>query len=200
MELDGEDAAFNSHGTHIHHNISRNTKGGFLEIAGNSYDVTVDHNVSDDVDKFIGTNGIRNLRIENNTVIRTRLPDLTEADFWSFRALFWAVCWNGCEGDRDAGVTIARNVFHLDPQMRIYLSHDNPRSFMSAAHRDNLYWATSGDAATMIGQPLGAGEVISKPLFRDPANGDFSLTGANRVGTGYLGAFPPGRPWRAGPN
>lgn len=200
VELDGEDEAFDAHDIHIHHNLSRNTKGGFLEIAANARDVTVDHNVSDDIEKFVGTNGIRNLRILNNTVIRTRLPDITAKDFWTFRALFWAICWNGCEGDRDRDVTIAGNLFYLDPYHRIYMSPDNPHGFMSATHTGNLYWSPGGDAEAMLGQPPGAGEVIARPQFRDMANGDFSLRDTPpRPDAGYFGAYPPGEiPWSAG--
>lgn len=201
VELDGEDKAFDAHDIRIHHNLSRNTKGGFVEIAANAHDVTIDHNVSDDVEKFVGTNGIRNLSILNNTVIRTRLPDITEKDFWTFRTLFWSICWNGCEGDRDQGVTIAGNIFYLDPYHRIYMGRDNPHGFMSAKHTDNLYWSPEGDAAAMLGQPLGAGEVVAKPRFRDALNGDFSLRDDARRGvdSGYFGAYPPGEsPWRAG--
>jgi parallel beta-helix repeat protein len=200
VELDGEDKAFDAHGIHIHHNVSRNTKGGFLEIAANARDVTVDHNVSDDIEKFVGTNGIRNLRILNNTVVRTRLPDITSKDPWTFRTLFWAICWNGCEGDRDRDVVIAGNLFYLDRYHRIYMSPDNPHGFMSATHVDNLYGSPGGDAAAMLGQPLGAGEVIAQPRFRDAVNGDFSLHGARRkAGATYFGAYPPGeRPWSAG--
>ncbi len=200
VELDGEDKAFDAHGIHIHHNLSRNTKGGFLEIAANAHDVTVDHNVSDDVEKFVGTNGIRNLRILNNTVIRTRLPDITEKDFWTFRTLFWAICWSGCEGDRDRDVTISGNLFYLDPYHRIYMNPDNPHGFMSATHTGNLYWSPGGDAEAMLGQPLGAGEVIARPQFRDMANGNFSLHDARRKpDASYFGAYPPGEiPWNAG--
>jgi len=201
VELDGEDAAFDGHGAHIHHNISRNTKGGFLEIAANSRDIIVDHNVSDDVDKFIGTNGMRNLRIENNTVIRRRLTDLGERDFWSFKAVFWAVCWNGCEGDRDAGVTVARNIFHLDGAQRIYLSADNPRGFLSALHQDNVYWSPDGDVARIVGQPLERGELIADPRLTESAMGVFMPDRQiARPRAGYFGAFEPGkRPWHAGP-
>jgi hypothetical protein len=200
VELDGEDKAFDAHGIHIHHNVSRNTKGGFLEIAANARDVTVDHNVSDDVEKFIGTNGIRNLRILHNTVVRTRIPDVGRTDPWTFRTLFWAICWNGCEGDRDKDVSIAGNLFYLDAYHRIYLGPDNPHGFMSATHAGNLYWSPDGEASTMLGQPLGPREAIAEPQFRDAAQGDFSLRDAPPRTSGVdVGAYPPGkRPWSAG--
>lgn len=163
IELDGEDRFFNAHHTWVHHNLSRNTKGGFLEIAGNTHDVIIEHNTSDDVDKFVGTNGIRNLKIANNIIIRTRIPDITEADFWSFRSLFWSICWNGCEGDRDSGVSITDNIFYLTAPHRIYMSPDNPHGFMSATYSGNTYWSPDGDAAAMLGQPLGEGDTIADP-------------------------------------
>ncbi|MDV3257596.1 MAG: hypothetical protein LOX97_07405 [Sphingomonas sp.] len=199
VELDGEDPTFNAHDIHIHHNVSINTKGGFLEIAGNSRDIVVDHNVSDDVDKFVGTNGIRNLRIVNNTVIRTRIPDISMTDVWSLRSLFWAVCWNGCKGDRDKGVVIAGNIFYVDKSQRIFLSADNPHGFMSAVHANNLYWSPDGDAAKVLGQPLGDGETVAKPVFRNPADGDFSLLEVPPGVHGTYGAYAPGtRSWQAG--
>lgn len=165
VELDGEDRFFDAHDTWVHHNLSRNTKGGFLEIAGNTHDVTIEHNISDDVDKFVGTNGIRNLKIASNFIIRTRIPDITDKDFWSLRSLFWSICWNGCEGDRDAGVRITDNIFYLSAPHRIYMGTDNPHGFMSAVHEGNLYWSPDGDAAALLGQPLGPREAIADPGF-----------------------------------
>lgn len=173
VELDGEDHFFDAHHIFVHHNLSRNTKGGFLEIAGNTHDVTIANNISDDVDKFVGTNGIRNLKIDENIIIRTRIPDITDKDFWSLRTIFWSICWNGCAGDRDAGVSITRNIFYLTAPHRIYLGPDNPHGFMSATHSGNLYWSPDGDAATMLGQPLGAGEAIADPGFKDLLNGEY---------------------------
>lgn len=201
VELDGEDAAFAAHHVAIHHNISRNTKGGFLEIAGNSHDVSVAYNVSDDVDKFVGTNGIRNLEIAHNTVIRTRFVGPRSDDDWAFRTLFWAVCWTGCEGDRDGAVTIEANIFVIGSPMRILYNRDNPRAFLSASHRDNVYWVPDGDPLAVIGQPLGPGERIARPQFADPPAGDFSPHPASRSAPwARAGAFPAGSPiWHAGP-
>ncbi|MCA1935497.1 MAG: right-handed parallel beta-helix repeat-containing protein [Asticcacaulis sp.] len=173
VELDGEDRFFDAHHTFVHHNLSRNTKGGFLEIAGNTHDVTIANNISDDVDKFVGTNGIRNLKIDGNIIVRTRIPDITDKDFWSLRAIFWSICWNGCAGDRDAGVSITNNIFYLTAPHRIYLAPDNPHGFMSAKRSGNLYWSPDGDAAAMLGQPLGAGEAIADPGFKDLLNGEY---------------------------
>ncbi len=194
VELDGEDQAFDAHHTNVHHNISRNTKGGFLEIAGNTHDVEIAYNVSDDVDKFVGTNGIANLSIMNNTIIRQRIPDISADDFWSFRSLLWSICFNGCEGDRDSNVMVAGNVFVTTAIHRIYLGVDNPNGFMSARHRDNLYFSPDGDGARLLGQPLGPGEQITPVSFRNPGAWDYRLIGASG-----FGAYKAGEPlWHAG--
>ena len=194
VELDGEDKHFDAHHTRVHHNISRNTKGGFLEIAGNTHDVMIDHNLSDDVDKFVGTNGIQNLTIAHNTIIRDRIHDISRDDFWSFRSLLWSICFNGCVGDRDSGVVIKNNLFFLTAIHRLYLGPDNPHGFLSAVHADNLYASPDGDAAQMLGQPLGPGELVAPPPFRNRAKGDFRLTQPLPYG-----AFGPDDPaWTAG--
>ena len=185
VELDGEDKAFDAHHTHVHHNISRNTKGGFLEIAGNTHDVDISYNVSDDVDKFVGTNGIRNLVIAHNTIIRNRIHDISDSDFWSFRSLLWSICFNGCEGDRDQNVDIRDNIFAVTAIHRLYLGTDNPHGFMSAVRTHNLYFAPDGDGLAITGGGLGPGELIGDPKFRNPAAGDY-----RQLIPGPFGAYP----------
>jgi hypothetical protein len=194
VELDGEDKAFDAHHTSVHHNISHNTKGGFLEIAGNTHDVEISYNVSDDVDKFVGTNGIRNLVIGHNTIIRTRIHDISETDFWSFRSLLWSICFNGCDGDRDQNVDIRNNIFAVTAIHRLYLGPDNPHGFMSANRKDNLYFATDGDSLAVVGGALSPGEQIADPKFKNPASGDY-----RQIIPGRFGAFPAqDSKWTAG--
>lgn len=188
VELDGEDRGnYDPHDTHIHHNLSRNTKGGFLEITGRTRNVTVEFNVSDDVDKFVGVVGVQNLRIANNTIIRTRNPDLAPRTFWTFNKR------------NDDEITIANNIFYLGRGQVVYRSGNHPQGFHDTVRRNNLYFSPDGDIAAMIGEPLTADEIMGDPGFVDLAEGDYTLKPGGPASRFKMGAHPPGVPiWRAG--
>ena len=83
IELDGVDDNFKASNIHIHHNISINNHG-FLEIAARNVDsITVAYNLSDDRNQFIGGGGFK-VNVFNNTVVRTREPNVDRYIFWTF--------------------------------------------------------------------------------------------------------------------
>lgn len=188
IELDGEDRGnYDAHDTHIHHNVSRNIKGGFLEITGRTRDVTVEFNVSDDIDKLIGLVGIKNLRIVNNTVVRTRNPDLAPRTFWTFNK------------QNDDEITIANNLFYLGRGQVVYRSANHPQGFQNTSRRNNLYYSPDGDIAAMVGEPLAADEIVADPQFVDAAAGAYTLKPGSPASKSEMGAHPPGASsWKAG--
>lgn len=194
VELDGEDPDYDAHHIRIHHNVSRNVKGGFLEIAGKSNDVLVDHNVSDDVDKFVGASNVKRIEIRNNTVIRTRLPSFPASDFFPLGTVFWTFNDKG-----DDEFIVSDNVFYLDRLQRVYKGKDHPLGFIPVQRERNLYFSPNGDMRAMLGQPLAGDEAIAAPGFASLERGDYRIRKAAPGGK-YQGAFPPGVPaWRAGP-
>jgi hypothetical protein len=187
VELDGEDRGFDAHDTLIHHNVSRNTKGGFLEVTGRTRDVTVEYNVSDDVDKFVGVVGIKNLRIANNTIIRTRNSEVAPRTFWTFNSR------------QDDEIMIANNIFFLGRGQLVYRSEKHPQGFLNTNRRNNLYYSPDGDIAAMIGGPLAAEESTGDPQFVNAAVGDYTPKPGSRASEAKMGAHPPGSPrWTAG--
>lgn len=187
VELDGEDRFFAAHHIAIHHNVSQNTKGGFLEITGRTRDVTVEYNVSDDVDKFVGVVGIKNLRIANNTIIRTRNPDVAPRTFWTFNK------------QNDDEITIVNNIFYLGRGQMVYRSAKHPQGFLKANRGNNLYFSPDGDVADMLGEPLAADEIIGDPQFVNAAAGDYALTPDSPAAKSKMGAYLPGvSSWKAG--
>jgi hypothetical protein len=188
VELDGEDRGFfDAHDTHIHHNVSRNTKGGFLEITGRTRDVTVEYNVSDDVDKFVGVVGIKSLRIVNNTIIRTRNPEVAPRTFWTFNT------------QNDDEISIASNVFYLGRGQLVYRSERHPQGFLNTKRRNNLYYSPDGDIAAMIGGSLAVDESTGDPQFVNAAVGDYTPKPGSLASKSKMGAHPSGAPsWKAG--
>jgi hypothetical protein len=194
VELDGEDPDYRAHHVHIHHNVSHNVKGGFLEIAGRSHDVLVDHNLSDDVDKFVGGTHVRNVEIRNNTVLRTRLPHIPKEAQFPLATVFWS--FNDKDDDE---FHVTRNLFVLDAAQRVYKGPDHKLGITPVTQAGNQYFSPNGDIATVLQRPLAAGETVAAPRFADAARGDYRQRGAAARATPYAGAYPPGQPaWKAG--
>jgi hypothetical protein len=180
VELDGVDEAFDGRNVHIHHNISINNHG-FLELAGRNVDsITVAYNVSDDRNQFIGGGSMKNIQVFNNTVIRTREPNVDRYIFWTF--------------NRDATfLTVRNNIFVFAKDIKVFGPYIKPvghkRTMVGEqVHDHNLYYSVGN--ADPIGIAAGKGDMIANPLFIDFVNGNFRLrknSPAIRTGisTGY---------------
>ncbi|WP_165390728.1 right-handed parallel beta-helix repeat-containing protein [Pseudoduganella lutea] len=195
VELDGEDPEYDAHDIHVHHNVSFDVKGGFLEIAGRSQNVLIEHNLSVDVDKFVGGTNVRNVRILNNTIVRLSLPNFPESDFFPLGTVFWSFNDKGIDG-----FEVANNLFVLDGRQRLYKSAAHPLGIVPEKRANNLYTTPNGDVPTMLGGPLAPTEVAAPVQFVDEQAEDYRpRLPAPRAAAGYFGAFAPGQPaWKAG--
>lgn len=155
----------------IHHNWVEDTEG-FMEAGGNNpsqlvNDNLIAYNVAYNTTGFtcLHTGGggfdvtVRNLRIENNTIIST-------AD--AYRVI-------GCIGSSAPG-----NVFSL--KNNIIYSPVNVSDFSNFTHTNNIYYLTGG---ATVGFPLHNTEKIANPQFIDRAAKDLRLKeGSPAIDTG----------------
>jgi hypothetical protein len=165
VELDGVDDAFDGRNVNIHHNISINNHG-FLELAGRNVDsITVAYNLSDDKNQFIGGGSMKNVLVFNNTVIRTREPNVDRYIFWTF--------------NRDSTfITVRNNIFVFSNDMRVFGPYIKPVGHKRAmigdqVHDHNLYYSPGN--TDPIGIVAGKGDIIADPLFVDFKNRNFRL-------------------------
>ncbi|MBA3296291.1 MAG: hypothetical protein H0U19_05095 [Acidobacteria bacterium] len=165
IELDGVDDKFDARDVDIHHNTSVNNHG-FLEIAArNVENITVAYNLSDDKNQFIGGGSMKNVRVYNNTVIRTREPNVDRFVFWTFYP----------EG---TSFIVRNNIFVIAGDMKVFGPLTNPVGHVRRAIGDhprdhNLYYAAG--SADPIGVPAGKGDLIADPLFVDAVNRNFRV-------------------------
>lgn len=166
VELDGVDDDFEGRDISIHHNISINNHG-FLELAGRNVDsITVAYNLSDDTNQFIGGGSMKNVLVYNNTVIRTREPNVDRYVFWTF--------------DHDATfMTVRNNIFFLANDIKVFGPYIKPVGHKRAmigeqVHDHNIYF--SKNTADPIGITAGKGDIIADPLFVDVMNRNFRLS------------------------
>lgn len=165
IELDGVDDAFDGRNVNIHHNISLNNHG-FLELAGRGVDsVTVAYNLSDDRNQFIGGGSMKNILVVNNTVIRTREPNVDRYIFWTF--------------NRDSTfLTVRNNIFVFANDIRVFGPYIKPVGHKRAMigeqeHDHNLYYSVGNPDP--IGIEAGRGDIIADPKFIDFENKNFRL-------------------------
>lgn len=164
VELDGVDDNFKASNVNIHHNISINNHG-FLEIAARNVDsITVAYNLSDDKNQFIGGGGYK-VNVFNNTVVRTREPNVDRYIFWTFNAdlTFFNVRNNIFYIASDIGVF--GPVKKVTGHVRVAIG-EHPRS-------NNIYYSPGNN--NPVGITPGKGDIITDPQFIDAKNGNFRL-------------------------
>lgn len=168
IELDGVDDEFEGNNINIHHNISINNHG-FLELAGRGMDnIIVAYNLSDDSNQFIGGGSMKNIFVLNNTIIRTREPNVDRYIFWTFRP-------------DSTEFVVRNNIFVLPEDISVYgpfvkpVGHQRTR-IGSQPHDHNLYFSVSPKNRDPLGGiPKGKGDIIADPLFIDFENRNFRL-------------------------
>ncbi|HEV8080339.1 MAG TPA: choice-of-anchor Q domain-containing protein, partial [Chitinophagaceae bacterium] len=165
IELDGVDDNFEGRNINIHHNISINNHG-FLELAGRNVDsITVAYNLSDDRNQFIGGGSMRNVHVFNNTVIRTREPNVDRYIFWTF--------------NRDSTFLVVRNnIFVFAKDIKVFGPYIKPVGHKRTrvgdqVHDHNLYFSPGNPDP--IGIAAGKGDIIGDPFFVDFGNRNFRL-------------------------
>ncbi len=169
IELDGVDDNFNANDINIHHNTSVNNHG-FLEMAArNVENITVAYNLSDDKNQFIGGGSMKNVRVFNNTIIRTREPNVDRFVFWTFYPA------------RNSFI-VRNNIFVIPNDMKVFGPFVKPAGDVRVAtrstigdhpHDHNLYYSPGN--SDPIGVPAGKGDIIADPLFVDYENRNFRL-------------------------
>lgn len=168
IELDGVDDEFEGKQVNIHHNISINNHG-FLELAGRNMDsITVAYNLSDDSNQFIGGGSMKHIFVYNNTIIRTREPNVDRYIFWTFRP-------------DSTQLVIRNNIFILPEDIKVYGPFIKPVGHQrtkigNQPHDHNLYYSFSFKNNDPLGEiSKGKGDIIKDPLFIDFKNGNFRL-------------------------
>ena len=165
VELDGIDDNFEGRDINIHHNISINNHG-FLELAGRNVDsITVAYNLSDDTNQFIGGGSMKNVFVYNNTVVRTREPNVDRYVFWTFN-------------HDSTSITVRNNIFIVAQDIKVFGPYVKPKGHKRSMigdqlHDHNLYFS-NGDQDP-IGVKPGRGDIIANPLFIDARNENFRL-------------------------
>jgi hypothetical protein len=164
IELDGVDDDFNAHHIHIHHNISVNNHG-FLEIAARNVDhITVAYNLSDDRNQFIG-GGSMKLSVFNNTVIRTREPNVDRFVCWTF-------------DPENTFMDIRNNIFCIAKDMQVFgpvkKQVGHVRVAIGEQKRSNNLCYSPGNPDP-LGVPAQKDDLIADPLFLDEENHNFRL-------------------------
>jgi hypothetical protein len=133
----------------------------------------IHHNVSEDYQSFLGFTGpCSNIRVENNTVVRTlahEQPDSEDVIFWSYH--------------ENTNISFVNNIFVWNgARVEPVFSRGQPY------HRHNLFFRTdetnvpAGPSPQAYqrrylggGAELNLGDKIGDPQFRDPAHDDFRL-------------------------
>ncbi|ACU03528.1 hypothetical protein [Pedobacter heparinus] len=165
IELDGVDDNFKANNIHIHHNTSINNHG-FLEIAARNVDsVTVAYNLSDDRNQFIGGGGYK-VNVFNNTVVRTREPNVDRYVFWTFNPEL-------------TFFNVKNNIFYIASDLGVFGPVKKVTGHVRVAigeqpREQNLYYSPGNE--NPIGITARKGDLLADPLFIDLQNRNFRLS------------------------
>jgi len=164
VELDGVDNDFSANNVYIHHNTSVNNHG-FLEIAARNVDsITVAYNLSDDKNQFIGGGGYK-VNVFNNTVIRTREPNVDRYVFWTFNP-------------DQTFFNLRNNIFYIAPDLGVLGPVKEVKGHVRVAVGDhprsnNLYFSPGNQ--NPVGIKPAKGDRVGDPQFVDVANRNFRV-------------------------
>lgn len=167
FELDAEDKYYNAHTIYIHHNVSINTKGGFCEITGATDNILLSFNVSDDIDKFVGSIGVKNLSIINNTIIRTRNPNFYQMVFWQLDKF--------APEHRKSEYRIINNIFYLGEKSYVYYNSLRDNGIGKSFRQNNLYFSPYTDVKLLLGCKLQKTECAYDPHFENLKEQNYGL-------------------------
>jgi hypothetical protein len=109
---------------------------------------------------------MKNIFITNNTVIRTREPNVDRHIFWTF--------------NRDSTfINVRNNIFVFAKDMKVFGPYIKPvghkRTLVGDQEHDHNLYFSPGNTEP-IGIASGKGDIIGDPLFIDPENRNFRLT------------------------
>src|SRR5690606_30829796 len=122
--------------------------------------------------QFIGGGSMKNVFVYNNTVVRTREPNVDRYVFWTFVP-------------ESTFVTVRNNIFVLAPDMQVFGPFKKPvghqrTGFGEQTHDHNIYFSPDASAGkkspeNIIGLTPGKGDRVADPLFIDYKNGNYRL-------------------------
>lgn len=157
IELDNGGGGPPMSGIRIHHNYS-DANEGFIEVTArddNTEDLRIFFNVSNDFDQFALFWEGRNIRVENNTVLRTRARVAPEETFF---------------GALPGSIALRNNLFVVKPGLHVL--EEAPKA--GQTHDHNLVFSLDQQPGA-LGQPLGVGDVEADPKFVDIQAGNLRL-------------------------
>ena len=159
IELDSRYNGCDIRNVSIHHNFSQANEG-FIEITNSGKNLNISYNVSDDYQQFVFFWAGDSSLIANNTVIRTRLANSGVNVVFTFK---------------NSGYIIKNNIFILSDSLQVFAGGAYDARNFNQLHENNLYHRLSANTYDPVGQPLGKGEIITDPHFRDYEKSDFRL-------------------------
>jgi hypothetical protein len=159
IELDSRYYGGNIYDVSIHHNFSQANEG-FIEITNSGENLNISYNVSDDYQQFAFFWAGDSSRIENNTIIRTKPANSRVNVVFTFK---------------NSGYIIRNNIFILSDSLQVFAGGAYDAKNFNQLHENNLYYVPSGNTFHPVGQPLGKGELITDPEFRNFEKSDFRL-------------------------